>query len=150
MEYLNLGGNATSHERNSVLCSEESAATGADGFPTVSLARGEIGIIDTGDDADTGERVQRCEDHLSETFFATYGDGLGNVDLHQLMASHRGNKGLATVTTVTLRSQYGTVEFNENGLVTNFREKPVIPNCWINAGFFVFEKEAFNKSSEGK
>ena len=56
MEYLNLGGNATSHERNSVLCSEESAATGADGFPTVSLARGEIGIIDTGDEREVISR----------------------------------------------------------------------------------------------
>jgi glucose-1-phosphate cytidylyltransferase len=103
-----------------------------------------IKIVDTGDDADTGERIRRCAQHVSDTFFATYGDGLGNIDLHGLLEFHRRNAGLAVVTSVPLRSQYGTVLFDERQQVSHFEEKPVIRQYWINAGFFVFEKRVFD------
>jgi glucose-1-phosphate cytidylyltransferase len=102
-----------------------------------------VKIVDTGEDADTGERVARCQGELTDCFFATYGDGLGDVDLRELLDTHRRSGGLSTVTTVPLRSQYGTVEFDAEGRVMAFREKPVIDNCWINAGFFVFERDVF-------
>lgn len=102
-----------------------------------------VRIVDTGEDADTGERVARCADHLSDRFFATYGDGLGDVNLHELLETHARCGGSSTVTTVPLRSQYGTVEFDSAGRVSAFREKPVISDCWINAGFFVFQRDAF-------
>lgn len=102
-----------------------------------------IEIVDTGDDADTGDRVLRCASYLGETFFATYGDGLGDVDLASLLEFHRGHGGLATLTTVPLRSQYGLVRFASNGQVLAFQEKPVIHDSWINAGFFTMEKVAF-------
>jgi len=102
-----------------------------------------IQIVDTGEEADTGERLLRCRDRLTDTFFATYGDGLGNVDLLALLETHRSCGGLATVTSVPLRSQYGTIEFSSDNRVERFKEKPTIQNCWINAGFFVFEKKAF-------
>src|SRR3982751_504421 len=69
----------------------------------------DVRIVDTGAESDTGERIRRCQDYVGDTFFATYGDGLGNVDLHALMSFHRESGGLATVTSVPLRSQYGTV-----------------------------------------
>jgi glucose-1-phosphate cytidylyltransferase len=103
-----------------------------------------VRIIDTGLEADTGERLLRCKPWLSDRFFATYGDGLGNIDLSALLDEHKSRGGLATVTSVPLRSQYGTVEFTEGRRVQRFLEKPTIPDCWINAGFFVFQKEAFN------
>ncbi|WP_321471607.1 sugar phosphate nucleotidyltransferase [uncultured Paludibaculum sp.] len=103
-----------------------------------------VRIVDTGENADTGERVARCRPYLSSRFFATYGDGLGDVDLHQLLDTHVRTGGLATVTTVPLRSQYGTVDFDGDGRVQRFREKPVIRDCWINAGFFVIENRAFD------
>ena len=103
-----------------------------------------VEIVDTGESSDTGERIRRCAGHVGDTFFATYGDGLGNVDLHALLAFHRGSGGLATVTSVPLRSQYGTIQFGPSMEVHRFIEKPVIPNCWINAGFFVFNKPAFD------
>jgi glucose-1-phosphate cytidylyltransferase len=103
-----------------------------------------VTIADTGESSDTGERVRRCSQYVGSTFFATYGDGLGDVDLHSLLAFHRGHGGLATVTTVPLRSQYGAVYFNENLQVNKFVEKPVIQDCWINAGFFVFDKTVFS------
>ena len=102
-----------------------------------------VTIVDTGAEADTGERVHRCADYVGETFFATYGDGLGDVDLRALQAYHQQHGGLATITSVPLRSQYGLVIADSNGCVGRFDEKPVIQSYWINAGFFVFEKAAF-------
>lgn len=102
-----------------------------------------VKIVDTGEDSDTGERIRRCVPYAGQTFFATYGDGLGNVDLHRLLAAHRASGGLATLTGVPLRSQYGAVRFDDNGQVQSFEEKPIIRDCWINAGFFVFESEVF-------
>jgi glucose-1-phosphate cytidylyltransferase len=101
-------------------------------------------IVDTGAESDTGERIRRCADYVDGPFIATYGDGLGNVDLHSLIDFHREHGGLATVTSVPLRSQYGTVQFDQDGLVKQFVEKPVIEDCWINAGFFVFNREVFS------
>ncbi len=103
-----------------------------------------VRIVDTGDSSDTGERVRRCAPYVGETFFATYGDGLGNIDLHRLTAFHKSTGGLATVTSVPLYSQYGTIDFNGNRQVENFREKPVIRDYWINAGFFVFDRKVFD------
>jgi len=104
-----------------------------------------VEVVDTGPNSDTGERLRRCEPYVSDTFFATYGDGLGNVNLHRLLDFHRNSGALATVTAVPLRSQYGTVHFSDDKQVQCFREKPVIRDYWINAGFFVFQKEIFRQ-----
>ena len=101
-----------------------------------------VDIVNTGDDADTGDRIFRCGVHVGERFFATYGDGLGNVDLRGLMATHQKSGAMATLTTVPLRSQYGLVVFDNDGKVQRFEEKPLVRDYWINAGFFVFEKKA--------
>jgi glucose-1-phosphate cytidylyltransferase len=106
-----------------------------------------VKIVDTGDAADTGERIRRCLPYAGQTFLATYGDGLGNVDLHALVEFHNSVEGLATVTSVPLRSQYGTVHFSGDGKVARFEEKPVVRDYWINAGFFVFEKQVFDLSN---
>jgi glucose-1-phosphate cytidylyltransferase len=103
-----------------------------------------VQIVDTGQESDTGERIRRCQPHLGDTFFATYGDGIGNIRLADLLAFHRKASGLATVTSVPLRSQYGTVLSDGSGRVSQFVEKPVIREHWINAGFFVFEKRVFD------
>jgi glucose-1-phosphate cytidylyltransferase len=100
----------------------------------------EITILDTGAESDTAERIRACAERVGERFFATYGDGLGNVDLRTLLNFHVDHGGLGTVTAVPLRSQYGTLQFDKDGRVERFTEKPVIRDQWINAGFFVFEK----------
>lgn len=102
-----------------------------------------VRIVDTGEDADTGERILRCESYVGNRFFATYGDGLGDLDLAALLAKHDAGGGLATLTAVPLRSQYGLVVYDEKFKVQRFEEKPLIRDYWINAGFFVFEREAF-------
>ena len=101
----------------------------------------------TGEESNTGERVRQCADLVGDTFFVTYGDGLGNVDLGALAATHRAaaaDGALATVTTVPLPSQYGTLESDETGRVTHFNEKPQLRDHWINAGFFAFERTVFD------
>jgi len=102
-----------------------------------------VRIVDTGEDADTGDRILRCGSYLGERFFATYGDGLGDVNLHALLDRHGQSGGLATLTAVPLRSQYGLVVYDGAGKVQRFEEKPLIRDYWINAGFFVFERQAF-------
>jgi glucose-1-phosphate cytidylyltransferase len=104
-----------------------------------------VKIVDTGGDADTGDRIFRCGAYVGERFFATYGDGLGDLDLHALLEAHKRSGGLATLTTVPLRSQYGLVVFDGDDRVQRFEEKPLVADYWINAGFFVFEKRALEE-----
>jgi glucose-1-phosphate cytidylyltransferase len=104
-------------------------------------------VIDTGLDTGTAGRIVRCAaslgpDGLGGTFFATYGDGLGSVDLHQLLQFHRSHPGAVTVTAVPLPSPYGTLEWDPTGRVTRFVEKPRLSDHWINAGFFVMDERA--------
>ncbi len=103
-----------------------------------------VDVVDTGEETNTGGRVRRVRDHLqTETFFVTYGDGLGDVDLRSLLEFHRAHAGLATLTTVPLPSQYGTIVLDRDGRVDAFREKPKLPDHLINAGFFVFDDGVF-------
>ncbi|HVB26338.1 MAG TPA: sugar phosphate nucleotidyltransferase [Mycobacteriales bacterium] len=103
-----------------------------------------VEVVDTGEQTNTGGRLRRVLDRVDGTFFATYGDGLGNVDLAALLATHTRHGRLATVTVVALPSPYGTLELDRSGRVRNFLEKPVLPDHLINAGFFVFEPAAFD------
>jgi glucose-1-phosphate cytidylyltransferase len=103
-----------------------------------------VRCVDTGATTDTGGRVLGCKDYVTDTFHATYCDGLGDIDLDELVEYHKAHDGVATMTAVALRSQYGLVYSNERGRVTHFEEKPVIPDRWINAGFFVFDRSAFD------
>lgn len=103
-----------------------------------------IEVVDTGEDTNTGGRVARVADRLGDTFFVTYADGLGNVDLHALLRFHRSHRGCATLTTVPLPSQYGTLRLSDDGRIMEFHEKPHLADHPINAGFFVFDRQAFD------
>jgi len=106
-------------------------------------------LVDTGEDTDTGDRVFQCLDRLDEVFCATYGDGLGNVDITALRARHDSHGGGATVTAVPLPSQYGTLVVDDSDKVTVFEEKPVLREHIINAGFFVFDRTTLATCSGG-
>lgn len=108
-----------------------------------------VRCVDTGDTTDTGGRILGVRDYVTPTFHATYCDGLGDVDLDELVRFHNEHGELATMTAVPLRSQYGIVGFEGGGRVTHFEEKPIIRDRWINAGFFVFESEVFDKWEGG-
>jgi len=114
-----------------------------DEFAKTLPSEWEVDVVDTGIETNTGGRIKRCRDRLGETFFATYSDGLADIDLQELHAYHRSHGGTATLTTVPLPSQYGTIVFGDQGRVSSFREKPVLGDHWINGGFFVFHQGAF-------
>jgi glucose-1-phosphate cytidylyltransferase len=103
-----------------------------------------VEVLDTGEETGTGGRIAGCFEatDLGSRFLATYGDGLGSVDISSLVGFHESHGGAATVTAVPLPSQYGTMEWDESGRVRRFREKPRLPDHWINAGYFVFEERA--------
>jgi glucose-1-phosphate cytidylyltransferase len=103
-----------------------------------------VEVAHTGESTGTGGRLARCRAHLGGTFVATYGDGLGAVDLRALVDFHSSHDGVATVTTVPLPSPYGTLEWDESGRVREFFEKPRLADHWINAGFFVMDDGAFD------
>jgi glucose-1-phosphate cytidylyltransferase len=99
-----------------------------------------VGLIDTGDNTQTGGRVKRMTPYLgAETFMLTYGDGVADIDIRALLAFHRGHGKLATVTAVRPASRFGGLRFDDRGRVTEFVEKPQIGEGWINGGFFVLE-----------
>jgi glucose-1-phosphate cytidylyltransferase len=99
----------------------------------------EVTLADTGLYTEKGSRIRRVARYIdADTFFVTYGDGVGYVDLDALLAFHRQHGRLATVTGVCPRSPYGLLRADETGQVIRFGEKPQLEH-WINAGFMIFE-----------
>jgi glucose-1-phosphate cytidylyltransferase len=105
----------------------------------------QVRLVDTGAETGTGGRIQRCAHLLDDTFFATYADGLCDVSLADLLAFHRSHPGHASVTSIPLPTQYGTIELDDAGRIHGFHEKPVLREHWVNAGFFVFDKVVFGE-----
>jgi glucose-1-phosphate cytidylyltransferase len=103
-----------------------------------------VQVVDTGQDTDTGGRVLKCRDLLGDTFMATYADGISDIPLRKLLDFHHGSGAMGTVSCVPLRSQYGTVSVDPDHRITQFREKPVLQEYWINAGFFVMNSAIFD------
>jgi glucose-1-phosphate cytidylyltransferase len=103
-----------------------------------------VQVVDTGQDTDTGGRVFKCRDLVGETFMATYADGISDIPLRKLAEFHHRSGALGTVTCVPLRSQYGTVSVDSDQRITQFREKPILEEYWINAGFFVMNRAIFD------
>jgi glucose-1-phosphate cytidylyltransferase len=98
-----------------------------------------VTALDTGLNTLTGGRIKKCLEFVGlERVFATYGDGLGNIDLNALLDFHLQQGRLATVTAVRPPARFGLLE-SSNGLVTNFTEKNQADGGWINGGFFVLE-----------
>ena len=100
-----------------------------------------VTLVDTGEHTMTGGRLKRVRDHLSdEPFCLTYGDGVSNVDLTELVRFHRGSGCLATLTAVQPPGRYGSFDLSdERTTVERFVEKPVDQARWINGGFFVLD-----------
>ncbi len=130
------------------------------GSMTISLSNGDVRVhneecedwvlhlIDTGLHTMTGGRVKRLEPWLKdETFMMTYGDGVSDVALDDLLRFHRAHGRLATVTAVRPPARFGGLIF-DGDLVAEFTEKPQIGEGWINGGFLVFEPGVFDYLEE--
>ena len=103
-----------------------------------------ITLVDTGAETMTGGRVKRIERFIDgDTFMVTYGDGLADLDIGQLLEFHRAHGRLATVTAAHPIHRFGILDLKENGQVQSFVEKPQSEG-WMNAGFFLFERGVFD------
>lgn len=121
-------------------------ATGYKGHVIEDWIRGldvtwKIQSLDTGLETQTGGRIFNClESFRPQTWFVTYGDGLGNVNLHKLIKHHKDQRKFATVTAVRPPARFGSLTINSN-LVQHFGEKIQSDTGWINGGFFILEPE---------
>lgn len=104
-----------------------------------------VTVLDTGRDTMTGGRLLAARKHLNETFCLTYGDGLSNVDLRELIAQHKEERPLCTLTAVSQPGRYGALRIGDGGRnVEAFREKGAGDGGLINGGFFVCEPEVLS------
>ena len=104
--------------------------------------------LDTGLNTQTGGRIKKCiESTNDDVFFATYGDGLANVDLRALLTQHKSGGLAATVTAVRPPARFGYLQF-EGSEVTHFGEKNQADEGWINGGFFVLNRQVVNSIHE--
>ena len=103
-----------------------------------------IHLVDTGRDSMTGGRVKRLADHINgETFMVTYGDGVADINIEELVKFHRSHGKMATVTAVHPPARFGEMLIQYD-LTAEFSEKPQTKEGWINGGFMVFEPEVLN------
>ncbi|MDO8892038.1 MAG: glucose-1-phosphate cytidylyltransferase [Sulfurimicrobium sp.] len=103
-----------------------------------------VTLVDTGENTMTGGRLKRVRDYLNgESFCFTYGDGVADVNIPELLAFHKLQGRMATVTAVQPPGRYGALEV-ETGRVASFQEKPLGDGGWINGGFFVLEPGVFD------
>lgn len=104
-----------------------------------------VTLIDTGLETMTGGRLKRVKEYLDdETFMLTYGDGVSDVNIKELVEYHKSHGKLATVTTIQPSGRFGALDLGISNEVFGFQEKPKGDGGWINAGFFVMEPEVLD------
>ena len=105
-----------------------------------------VTCVDTGEETLTGGRLKRVKEYLdpNETFMFTYGDGLSDVNIDELIKFHRKNEKMATVTAVRPPQRFGVLQISKNNDVSRFAEKPTDDQTWINGGYFVLEPEVID------
>lgn len=110
-----------------------------------------VTLVNTGLNTMTGGRVKRIQNYIgNQPFMLTYGDGVGNVDIAQLVEFHKSHGKLATVTAVQPYGRFGALELVAGNRVQGFKEKPQGDGSWINGGFFVLQPEVFDYIADDK
>jgi len=107
-----------------------------------------VQLIDTGLDTMTGGRLKRIQEHIDDTFCVTYGDGLSDININNLISFHKEKKSLATLTAIHPPERFGVLSLSGD-YVSEFHEKHRGESSWINGGFFVFEPEVFDYLHDG-
>ena len=102
--------------------------------------------VDTGDETMTGGRIEKIKDYLGddETFCLTYGDGVSDININDLIKFHKEHKRLATVSASIAPVRFGALSIDNDGIVNKFIEKPKDVNNYVNGGFFVLSKKVIN------
>ncbi|MDR1684794.1 MAG: glucose-1-phosphate cytidylyltransferase [Elusimicrobiota bacterium] len=109
-----------------------------------------VTILDTGLNTMTGGRIKKAQPYIGgEPFCLTYGDGVGDVNIKDLLAAHKKSGKTATLTAVQPEGRFGRLDIDGQGLIKSFEEKPKGDNAWINGGFFVLEPQVFDYLPEG-
>ncbi|MBD9296224.1 MAG: glucose-1-phosphate cytidylyltransferase [Megamonas funiformis] len=104
-----------------------------------------VTIVDTGLNTMTGGRIKRVEKYVGgETFMLTYGDGVSNVNINELIKYHKQHGKIATLTTVNVGQRFGVLGIRENNEINSFREKNDLDGSMINAGYMVLEPKIFD------
>jgi glucose-1-phosphate cytidylyltransferase len=103
-----------------------------------------VSLVDTGVATMTGGRIKRLAPYVGDgTFFLTWGDGVADLDIPKLLDFHRSHGRYATVTAVRPPARFGALTLRDDGLVSEFSEKPQLGEGWINGAFFVLEPQVF-------
>lgn len=106
-------------------------------------------VIDTGIETLTALRLYRIKEFLrDDIFMLTYGDGLSDVNIKDVLNFHKSHGKIGTMTIIRPPGRFGEIELNKNSEIVYFNEKPKISKGWINGGYFVFNKEVFDFISE--
>jgi glucose-1-phosphate cytidylyltransferase len=109
-----------------------------------------ITLVDTGDNSMTGGRIKRIQKYTAgEPFLLTYGDGVGNINIQELVEFHKAHKRLMTVTSVQPGGRFGALDLSEKNEVKAFLEKPKGDGYWINGGYMVCESGIFDYINHG-
>ncbi|MBA2563105.1 MAG: glucose-1-phosphate cytidylyltransferase [Chitinophagaceae bacterium] len=104
-----------------------------------------VTLVETGSETKTAGRLKQVQKYIgNEDFMLTYGDGVCDVNLKELVAFHKAHNKIATVTSIQLNSRFGGMDLGNNGEVLAFREKEKDESKWINGGYFVLKPEVFN------
>uniref|UniRef100_UPI0040478578 glucose-1-phosphate cytidylyltransferase n=1 Tax=Algoriphagus sp. TaxID=1872435 RepID=UPI0040478578 len=104
-----------------------------------------VTLVDTGLTTNTAGRIKKIQKYVeNETFMLTYGDGVSDINIKDLIAFHKSHGKMATLTSVQTPGRFGNIEIDLKGIVDHFVEKPQGDGMWINGGFFVLEPEIFN------
>ena len=130
LDYSNLSGQITIDMRSGKVISEQS-----------NCESWTVHLVDTGQNTNTGGRVKRMAQYIDKSpFFITYGDGVSDINLDELLKFHKSQKKMVTITAVRPPARFGGLEF-DGDLVMKFTEKPQTGEGWINGGFMVCEPE---------
>ncbi len=109
-----------------------------------------VTLIDTGLETMTGGRIKRVQNYIgNEPFMLTYGDGVSDVNINELLSFHRKHGKAITMTAVQPEGRFGSLQITEENKVTLFQEKPKGDGNWINGGFFVCQPEVIDYITEG-
>ena len=105
-----------------------------------------VGLHETGSNSMTGGRLFSLKKLFKsgETFMLTYGDGVADININELVQFHKSHGKIATLTAVRPPARFGSIIMNDNGLIKEFKEKPQVGEGWINGGYFVFDYRIFN------